>query len=59
MIGAGPSPRPSCAIALYSKATKVTRKLSLETRYNRGQELGERPHLAGRLARETFRIQTE
>ena len=31
MIGAGPSPRPSCAIALYSKATKVTRKLSLET----------------------------
>ena len=31
MIGAGPSPRPSCAFALYSKATKVTRNLTSET----------------------------
>ena len=32
---------------------------SPETSSNRGQELDERPRLAGRLARETFRIQSE
>ena len=55
-IWAGPSRRPSGINALTFGRAKITLKLSPETPSNRGQELDENQALAGRLARETFRI---
>ena len=50
MIGAGPSPRPSCATALYSKATKVTLKLSLGSWEQPRGSANDRAWLASGLA---------
>ena len=58
-IWADPSRRPSGINALTFGRAKITLKLLPETSSNQGQELDENPRLAGRLARETFRIQSE